>query len=274
MTVSIITIGLNNEYGYRMTLSSIIKQTCKDYELIVVDGGSTDGSLEIIQSFSSYISHLISEKDRGIYHAMNKGIKCASGKYCLFLNSGDTFHDADVLGRVCDNLSGADFYSGHLQRFNKRKCWINYSPKRVTAYFLAQKALYHPSTFIRTQLLKERPYNEELKIVADWEEMVYELLLRNRTYKQLDFIVSDFNTEGVSSNAGYQELQNKERSQVLHALFTPLVVDALLGASKFEQRILYALTKEKRWKRDLKMLRNLLKVIPVDFFHYIFGGRK
>lgn len=62
MTVSIITIGLNNEYGYRMTLSSIIKQTCKDYELIVVDGGSTDGSLEIIQSFSSYISHLISEK--------------------------------------------------------------------------------------------------------------------------------------------------------------------------------------------------------------------
>ena len=80
--------------------------------------------------------------------------------------------------------------------------------------------------------------------------------------------------EGVSSNAGYQELQNKERSQVLHALFTPLVVDALLGASKFEQRILYALTKEKKWKRDLKMLRNLLKVIPVDFFHYIFGGRK
>ena len=232
MTVSIITIGLNNEYGYRMTLSSIIKQTCKDYELIVVDEGSTDGSLEIIQSFSSYISHLISEKDRGIYHAMNKGIKCASGKYCLFLNSGDTFHDADVLGRVCDNLSGADFYSGHLQRFNKRKCWINYSPKRVTAYFLAQKALYHPS------------------------------------------MVSDFNTEGVSSNAGYQELQNKERSQVLHALFTPLVVDALLGASKFEQRILYALTKEKKWKRDLKMLRNLLKVIPVDFFHYIFGGRK
>lgn len=82
--------------------------------------------------------------------------------------------------------------------------------------------------------------------------MVYELLLRNRTYKQLDFIVSDFNTEGVSSNAGYQELQNKERSQVLHALFTPLVVDALLGASKFEQRILYALTKEKNGNVTLK----------------------
>lgn len=273
MKISIITIGLNNKNEYEKTLSSIVAQTNNDYELIVVDGSSTDGSLDTIKSFSSHISHLISEKDSGIYNAMNKGIKKASGDYCLFLNSGDTFHDTNVLQRVHNELSDADFYSGHIQRFNAKKRWVNKAPKHITAYYLIQKALHHPATFIRTQLLKERPYDENYKIVADWEEMVYELLLRNRSYQQLDFIISDFNTEGISSNPNYKNLLAKERSQVLRELFTPRIVEALSGTNKFERRILYALSKENKWKRNIKILRNVLKAIPKDFSHLFLYRR-
>lgn len=271
MKISIITIGLNNKNGYEATLASIAKQSYEQYELIIVDGGSTDGSLETIRRFSKHISILISEKDKGIFNAMNKGISKASGEFCLFLNSGDTFHNADVLQQCVNRLSDADFYSGHLQRFNKKKHWVNHAPRQITAAFLAQKALSHPSTFIRTQILKERPYNENLKIVADWEEMVYELLLNGRSYQQLDLIISDFNVEGISSSSKHQCLQAQERAQVLSAFFTAPVRQALIGSCKFDRRILYALTKEDKWKRDLKILRNVLKCMPKDLFRHCFN---
>ncbi|MDR2910496.1 MAG: glycosyltransferase [Bacteroidales bacterium] len=89
MKLSIITINLNNVAGLQKTIESVVKQTFTDYEYIVIDGGSTDGSADIIKQHANKITYWVSEPDKGIYNAMNKGIRVAKGEYCLFLNSGD-----------------------------------------------------------------------------------------------------------------------------------------------------------------------------------------
>ena len=106
--LSIITINYNNADGLKKTLQSVASQTCQDYEHIIIDGGSTDGSVDVIKEFlknDAYALHVAywhSKKDKGIYDAMNTGIPHANGKYCLFLNSGDYLADNDVLQRLVE----------------------------------------------------------------------------------------------------------------------------------------------------------------------------
>lgn len=99
MKVSIITINYNNRDGLEKTVRSVISQNPSLYEYIIIDGGSTDGSVDVIKKFACYITYWVSEKDRGIYHAMNKGIEAGKGDYYNFLNSGDCYHDKDVLDK-------------------------------------------------------------------------------------------------------------------------------------------------------------------------------
>ena len=97
MKLSIITINYNNARGLERTIKSVICQTFTNYEYIIVDGGSTDGSLEVINKYADHISKWVSEPDEGIYNAMNKGTRMASGEYFNYMNSGDCFCDAHVL---------------------------------------------------------------------------------------------------------------------------------------------------------------------------------
>ena len=106
MKISIITINYNNAVGLEKTLQSVFNQTCADYEYIVIDGGSADDSKNIIVDKRDKFSYWCSEKDSGIYNAMNKGIRKAAGEYLLFLNSGDCFHDTTVLADMYPSLSG------------------------------------------------------------------------------------------------------------------------------------------------------------------------
>ena len=97
MRYSIITINYNNRDGLRKTIESVVNQSCRDIEYIVIDGGSTDGSVEVIEEYAGKIDYWVSERDKGIYNAMNKGLAQAHGEYLNFMNSGDCFHDNDVL---------------------------------------------------------------------------------------------------------------------------------------------------------------------------------
>ena len=97
---SVITINFNNASGLEKTIQSVINQTYKNFEYIIIDGDSTDSSKDKIKKYSSSITHFVSEKDYGIYDAQNKGIKIAKGNYLIFLNSGDCFSDSTVLERV------------------------------------------------------------------------------------------------------------------------------------------------------------------------------
>lgn len=100
--ISIITINFNNKNGLIKTLNSVISQTCKEFEWIIIDGGSTDGSKELLENYSEHITYWVSEPDNGIYHAMNKGIRVAKGDYLQFLNSGDY---------LANNKTIEDFYN-------------------------------------------------------------------------------------------------------------------------------------------------------------------
>ncbi len=88
MKYSVITINYNNKEGLTHTLNSVINQSCKDYKSIIIDGQSTDGCVDAIKEYTSHITYWVSEKDKGVYHAMNKGIAKAHGEYCIFMNSG------------------------------------------------------------------------------------------------------------------------------------------------------------------------------------------
>jgi len=112
--VSIITVCINEAARIRETAESVVGQTYRDFEWIVQDGGSTDGTLDILKEYMSSITVLLSEKDSGVYDAMNKGISRAKGEYCIFMNGGDYFYDHDVIKRFCRHKRISDICYGAI----------------------------------------------------------------------------------------------------------------------------------------------------------------
>ena len=199
--ISVITVNYNNGDLLETTIKSVIEQTFSDYEYIVIDGGSTDNSVSIIEKYSDSISYWVSEKDKGIYNAMNKGITKAAGDYCLFINSGDTLYEKDTLEKAVEFLN-ADFISGGALVVEPARTWFWKPPATIDPMFFIQRlSLGHQEMFTRTELLKQRPYDESLKITADWEQVFYEILVNHRSYKVMDVIVCRYLLDGVSTNA-------------------------------------------------------------------------
>ena len=114
MKLSIITINYNHKEGLLKTIKSVVNQTYHDIEYIVIDGGSTDGSVDVVKQYEDSISYWVSEPDCGIYNAMNKGVAKATGEYCLFLNSGDSLHGTDSILEFVSKLSGEDLLMGRV----------------------------------------------------------------------------------------------------------------------------------------------------------------
>lgn len=200
MKLSIITINYNNKAGLEQTISSVITQTFKEFEWIIIDGGSSDGSKDLLEKYQDYFSYWCSEPDEGIYNAMNKGIEYANGEYCFFLNSGDRLHDKHVIANVVNEMDGIDYVSGNVWCVNDNYEYekIYKTPQVLSKYYILELTLGHQCTFIRTTMLKRHPYDESLKIVADWAEMFYEFLFNKRTYKHIDVVISDYPVGGVA----------------------------------------------------------------------------
>lgn len=219
MKLSVITICYNDREGLQRTLESVRAQTCRSFQYVVIDGASTDGSADLLAAYKDIISYGVSEPDKGIYNAMNKGIRMAEGEYCLFLNAGDTFHAADTVEKALPLLDGTDFLSGHtLCVFPDGHSTTWRGVNEVTTYLMSIYSLSHQATFIRTKLLKERPYREDLRIVSDWEQMFYEMVIRDASYKPLPIYICRFAQGGVSSaNA---ERRETERKKVLDENFS------------------------------------------------------
>lgn len=114
MKLSIITINYDNKEGLLKTILSVVNQINHDYEYIIIDGGSNDGSVDIIKDYADKIDYWVSSKDKGIYNAMNKGIDVAKGEYCIFMNSGDTFYDSNTLKLCIPCLDGTDVLAGDV----------------------------------------------------------------------------------------------------------------------------------------------------------------
>ena len=145
MKLSIITINYNNRDGLQKTIESVVSQSFKDFEWIVIDGGSNDGSRELIERYAESISYWVSEPDKGIYNAMNKGIKASNGDYLLFLNSGDSLCDEYVIADFQKLSFTEDIISGNIivddSIYNAR-----FSPdeSELSYRFMCESTILHP----------------------------------------------------------------------------------------------------------------------------------
>ena len=217
--LSIITINYNNKKGLEKTIESVVAQTTREFEYIVIDGGSTDGSVEVIKKYAEYIDYWISEPDKGIYNAMNKGVQKAHGKFCQFLNSGDWLYSNIVVECMLPYFDlDRDILVGYVQSINENgnigRLYAG-SPKILTLHHLINCSLSHPSSFIRTKLLVEIPYNESLKIVSDWEFYI-NAYLSDAKFAQIPFDIAYFSPDGISSTGDVRGEGAPKRRELIH----------------------------------------------------------
>lgn len=236
--LSVITINLNNSKGLRRTMESVFRQDYSDFEYIVIDGGSNDGSIDVIKEFtnvgdykidsitSSSPSRLgnslkipvqwISEKDNGIYDAMNKGIKRAKGQYCFFLNSGDYLASEFVFKEVFSGDPSEEIIFGNLIICLNEKVTGRIEGKTSLTFLDLYKSdvVKHQSTFIRRTLFERFGlYDEKLKIVADWAFFLKTIGTGTVSYRYVKTDIAYFDNGGISNFSG--EITRSERESVL-----------------------------------------------------------
>lgn len=281
MKLSIITINYNHLEGLKRTADSVLAQTWTDFEWIIVDGGSNDGSKECIEDLAGRLQTIgvnscsapwnvehfskldftaerwiqehgknwiddesplppsdkrrllwCSERDKGIYNAMNKGIVEARGEYCLFLNSGDWLESPSTLKDVFKNEIVHDIVCGKIQRIIEGKNVETFKvayKQNISAFDLMCYTLPHQSCFIKRNLFAIVGfYDESLKIVADWKFFVLALLYRDCSYKFIDVLVANQEPGGVSD-----EGHDIEERQIVSKTFFPFAIreDILLAHS-------------------------------------------
>lgn len=211
--ISIITINYNNVDGLKRTVESVINQTWREFEYIIIDGGSADGSAQYIQENQEHFHYWVSEPDKGIYNAMNKGIKVANGEYLLFLNSGDWFFNNQSLAEVKHTLVEIDVISFAIRQISRLSEDFKLPPHSPKIDFFITNALAHQATFIKASLFhKLGLYDEELLIVSDWKFFV-QAFLCNCSYKAYNTILANFDKNGISNEQF--DLMLREKGKVL-----------------------------------------------------------
>lgn len=214
--LSIITINYNNALGLQKTIESVVNQSFTDFEFVVVDGGSSDESVEVIKKYESKITKWISEKDNGIYNALNKGIQLATGEYLLFLNSGDILYNNEVLKNNFNHLDGTAIISFDIQVKGQGIDQINQHPDEIQFSFLFDETLAHQSTVIQKKLFDQIGlYDESLKIVSDWKFFIEAITYHQASYKAVHDVLAVYFLDGISSSSEGSFLRKKERDEVL-----------------------------------------------------------
>lgn len=231
--ISIITVCFNDLAGLKKTLPGVFAQKWRgDTEIIVIDGGSTDGSVEFIKNNSDKIAYWCSEPDKGIFNAMNKGVARATGDFCIFMNAGDCFASEDVLAKIFDDASeeieNADIVSGstYYQKAGKT-IGFGTAPKDLTFAFFYKKTLQHQSTFVRREWLLKYPYDETFKIVGDIKFWIQSLIFDCAKYARTLVPVANFDIAGVCVRAeGSEELE-------MQRIFTELNLPRIVADYEF-----------------------------------------
>lgn len=221
MKLSIITINYNNLAGLKCTLDSVASQTYREFEHIIIDGGSTDGSVDVIREYGkSQTSNVqwISEKDKGIYDAMNKGVAKSSGEYLYFLNSGDTLVAPSVIGDLLGVLDDSDFLIGRVNKTYRNKVLDQtdlLSEKDMSLYYMYLHGINHQSALIKRNLLVRTPYDISVRMGADWKFFVQTIVLGGASTKFVDIMFANYDLSGLSSNT---PAVRRERETILDTI--------------------------------------------------------
>ncbi len=244
ITLTIITINYNNNSGLIKTIESIINQSWKNFEYIIIDGGSTDGSLETIAKYKEYINHWVSEKDNGVYDAMNKGILLAKGMYINFMNSGDYYYTNTILEEIHHKFkSNVSILYGDSFYFNDAGYdRIEKTPSELTFLHFFKSGINHQASFIKKELFFSHFfYNTDYKICSDWEFFIYVLCKQNESYEHLKKIICYYDFSGISANAQNLVLYHQERELILKKHFSFFYDDFVDVHSILDRRIKKAL---------------------------------
>lgn len=218
--VSIITVCLNEVNAVRATCDSICRQDFNDFEWIVMDGGSTDGTLEILQEYASRMAHLISEPDGGIYEAMNKGIALAGGEYLLFLNAGDYLATDNALSLVAA-APACDIIYGDLECLEDsgQSNHIHY-PNQLPANYMLSHMIPHQASFIRKSLFDRfGMYDTTFRIAGDYEMFTRFLHHHRASTHHIPQILSVFRIGGISSTGSQRSRRKQENHRVRKRYF-------------------------------------------------------
>lgn len=227
MRLSIITINRNNALGLEKTMRSVANQGYKEIEYIIVDGASTDGSVEVIKDLESEFAYLkwVSEPDSGIYNAMNKGLHMATGEYVQILNSADCLAANDVTERMLAALEDAGrpniFYGNMIKCFPDGRKVVDrcFAGQEITMLGMFTGTLNHDPTYIRRDLFEKYGYyDESLKIVSDWKWYLQAIVLGKESPQYVDIDVTLFDMTGISESEGSKAIIKEERSKVLEQL--------------------------------------------------------
>lgn len=203
--LSIVTINYNDVNGLQKTIKSVIQQSFIGYEYIIIDGGSTDGSIGVINSNAANISYFISEVDMGIYDAMNKGIVQAKGEWLLFLNSGDYFPSVSTLDSIFQikNINRFDIIYGGVIKVDNNS-FIDIQPSELCSFFY-KMPFCHQSSLVKTSLLKNRRFDLQYKIAADYD-FFCQMYREGKKFRIFNQSIAVFDDCGVSSTNKSQML--------------------------------------------------------------------
>ena len=218
IVVSVITVNYNNKDGLQKSLDSFIAQTHQNKELIVVDGGSNDGSIDIIEQYKANIKVSIIGQDKGIYDAMNIGIENVSSKsdYIHFLNSGDSFYSPDVLSELA-RVASKDQSQSYFGNIIRAEVSTQY-PVNLNYRILAAQMICHQAVFFRTAFHKKNLYDLKYNICADYK-ILAQALAQGEKFRGFKTVVCEIETEGVSAT---QRQKLKAQKQAIRKEFPAL----------------------------------------------------
>lgn len=239
--ISIITIVYNNVRDIAYTLASVAQQSYPHVEYIVIDGGSTDGTRDVIQQYAAHIDILVSEKDKGIYDAMNKGLARATGDYVLFLNSGDTLYDADTLRTVVARGNDADIIYGETKLVDEDRRIVGDRRHKAPEQFDWRSFRYgmsicHQAMYVRRSIALPYDTNYQLSADIDW---AIRAAKQAKTTQHVHAVVAKYLVGGMSQKRHWQSL--KERYEIFKKhygtvanLFNHLIVAARLVSYRLQ----------------------------------------
>lgn len=245
MKLSIVTINRNNAEGLRRTLDSVADQTNKEFEHIVIDGASTDESVDVIKEYVKqcllYNVLWVSEPDTGIYNAMNKGVRKAKGEYVLMLNSGDYFVDEHVIEQILPELHEEDIIQGNVIEDLPDKQIRNRGYGRSNINFIDALGGYflHQAAFIKKSVHDVYGYyDESYRKNADTYFFINALAFGNATFRYIDIDIANFDMTGISNDIGseWQRIGNEENKKWYGENVSQRMMD-LYKAAPFKMQI-------------------------------------
>ncbi len=221
LTFSIITVCYNSQLTIERTIQSVLDQTYTDIEYIIIDGKSADNTLSVINPYKDKVARIISEKDNGLYDAMNKGIVRASGDYILFLNADDYLFNETSITRAAaiirEDERSADVYYGNVLIFDETSGRANiWQAAKVSRFSLFRSAIPHPATFYSKEAFaKNGLFDLNYPIAADYEWMVRALLRNGLQFKRIDTLIAVFAKGGISTKPGLSKRIKAEKKQIV-----------------------------------------------------------